>query len=100
MIFKRITSLSVIAMTALFSASALAQGGDDPISGLDIIVKEDPSLAKVKPFSMTDEEMAQLNRITGIGRMELILKAAAKRSGADESFVKSGMTVMGKDWCG
>jgi len=87
-------------MTTVFSITALAQGGNDPIEGIDIIMKEDPSLAPIKPFSMTGDEMAQLNRIKGVGRMELILKAASKRVKADEGFIKSGMSVMGKDWCG
>ena len=100
MTFKLFTSISIAAITTVFSISALAQGGDDPIVGIDIIIKEDPSLAPIKPFSMTGDEMAQLNRIKGVGRMELILKAAGKRVKADEGFIKSGMSVMGKDWCG
>ena len=100
MTYKLITSISIAAMTTVFSISALAQGGDDPINGINIIMKEDPSLAPIKPFSMTPDEMGQLNRIKGVGRMELILKAASKRAKVDEGFMKSGMSVMGKDWCG
>ena len=100
MTFKLFTSISIAAMTTVFSITALAQGGDNPIPGIDIIIKEDPSQAPIKPFSMTGDEMAQLNRIKGVGRMELILKAASKRAKVDEGFMKSGMSVMGKDWCG
>jgi len=103
MTFKLFTSISIAAMTTLFSITALAQGGNDPISGIDIIMKRDPSSQPIKPFSMTPDEIAQLNKIKGVGRMELILKAAAKRvevKDAHDRFAKSGMAVMGKDWCG
>ena len=100
MTYKLITSISIAAMTTVFSVSAFAIGGDDPIPGIDIIIKENPGSQLIQPFSMTDDEMAQLNRVKGVGRMELILKAASKRVKADEGFIKSGMNVMGKDWCG
>ena len=100
MTFKLFTSISIAAMTTVFSITALAQGGDDPIEGIDIIIKRDPSSQPIKPFSLNYEEIKQINAIKGVGRMELILKAAAKRTKTQDGFVKSGMGVMGKDWCG
>jgi len=101
MTLKFFTSFSIAALTTAFSTLAFAQGGDNPIPGIDIIARRDPSPdGPIKPFSMTGEEMKQLNAIKGVGRMELILKAAAKRTKTQEGFVKSGMAVMGKDWCG
>ena len=100
MTLKFFTSFSLAALTTVLSTLAFAQGGDDPISGIDIIIRKDPSQEAIKPFSMTGEEMKQLNAIKGVGRMELILKAAAKRTKTERGFIKSGMAVMGKDWCG
>jgi len=100
MTLKIFTSFSVAALTTAFSTLALAQGGDDPISGIDIIARRDPSQEMIKPFSLTGEEIKQINAIKDVGRMELILKAVAKRTKTQEGFVKSGMAVMGKDWCG
>lgn len=100
MSFKYLSSISLAAITTALSISAFAQGGNDPIPGVDIIIKRDPSSQPIKPFSMTPDEIAQLNKIKGVGRMELILKAAAKRADVQDGFVKSGMSVMGKDWCG
>jgi len=90
MTFKLITSISLAAITTALSTLALAQGGDDPIEGIDIIMRRDPSQAPIKPFSLNYDEIKQINAIKGVGRMELILKAAAKRTKTQEGFVKAG----------
>jgi len=97
-LIKPIAAGFAVALTA--APHALANGGNDPIEGIDIIIKENPSQAQIKPFSLDPEEIAVINGIKGVERRELVLIYVAKRLDQDDRFVESGMKVMGKNWCG
>lgn len=79
---------------------ALAIGGSDPIEGIDIIIKEDPGSKPIKPFSLNGGEIKMLNELKGADRPAFVLKTVAKRIGAGEEFVASGMKALGDIWCG
>jgi len=83
----------------LAAAPALAQGGDDPIEGIDIIIKLDPSGDPIKPFSLTGAEMKQINALDNIDRPALTLKLIAKRIDAREGFVEAGMKAFEEQGC-
>lgn len=58
-----LAGLSALMLSLTAPLPVLATGGDDPISGIDIIIKEDPSLVPIKPFSLTD---GQLEKLSGL----------------------------------
>ena len=70
--------LSILAATTALSSAAFAQGGDDPISGIDIIMKKDPSQEPIKPVSFGEEELKKLNSLKGMDRPALIAGYAAQ----------------------
>lgn len=74
MTFKTFTA---IAMALAYSVTSFAQGGNDPIDGIDIIVKEDPSQAPIMSGSFTPEQLEQLNALTGMERPAYIAKVTA-----------------------
>jgi hypothetical protein len=79
---------------------ALAIGGNDPISGIDIIIKKNPDSRPIKPFSLNGGEIKTLNDLKGSDRPAYVLKAVAKRIEAGDEFVQSGMKMLGDIWCG
>jgi hypothetical protein len=79
---------------------ALAIGGDDPIEGIDIIIKKNPGSQKILPLSLTGGELKKLNALKGADRPAFVLKATAKHIGAGDAFVASGMKALDDIWCG
>ena len=64
-----IKSASALAMAATLGISpAFAQGGDDPISGIDIIIKKNPSSQPVTKTSLSRLEITQFNQLKGRDR--------------------------------
>ncbi|PZX15497.1 hypothetical protein [Celeribacter halophilus] len=79
---------------------ALAIGGDDPIPGVDIIIKKNPGSKPINPYSLTGSEIKMLNGLKGADRPAFVLKTVAKHIGEDGEFVASGMKALGDIWCG
>ncbi|WP_417244840.1 hypothetical protein [Celeribacter sp.] len=79
---------------------ALAIGGDDPIPGIDIIIKKNPGSKPINPYSLTGSEIKMLNQLKGADRPVFVLKTVAKHIGEDGEFVGSGMKALGDIWCG
>lgn len=98
----KVTALILTATltTTLGLPPAFAIGGNDPIPGIDIIIKKDPGSKPIQPFSLNEREIKQLNALKGSDRPAFVLKSVAGRIDADESFVNSGMKVLGDIWCG
>jgi len=94
------TAAAITASLMLASAPALAQGGNDPIEGIDIIIKKDPGSHPIKPFSLGAGQIKTLNQLKGADRPTFVLKSIAGRIDAGDSFVQSGMKALGKIWCG
>lgn len=68
MTFKTFKSVTAIALALGYSVVSLAQGGDDPISGIDIIMKEDPSLAPVMNVGFTPDQLKKINSVKDMDR--------------------------------
>jgi hypothetical protein len=91
-------ALGMTLMTGL--SPAMAQGGNTPVEGIDIIIKEAGISPPIKPFSLNGGEIKTLNKLKGADRPAFVLKTVAKRIGAGDSFVQSGMKALGDIWCG
>lgn len=88
-------------MTLLAGISpAMAIGGDDPIEGIDIIIKKNPGSRPIKPFSLDGDEIKMLNGLKGADRPTFVLKTIANRIETGDEFVASGMKALGDIWCG
>ncbi len=70
--------LKMLVLTAFLATpfSALASGGNTPVAGIDIIIKE-ASLAG-QTVSFSKNEIAAVNEVTGMERPALIAKIAAR----------------------
>lgn len=64
---------------ALMSFTAAAQGGNDPIEGIDIIMKEDPSQAPAYEFSASQSELEMVNKLTGPARSQYTSKVFGEK---------------------
>jgi hypothetical protein len=93
--------------TALFvSASfavgpALAQGGDDPIPGIDIIVKKDPGSQPVMDTSFDRGSLANLNEMKGQDRPKYITSVVYELTsevGFDRSFREDLHKALSSNW--
>lgn len=104
MISRRIflTNASALFVAANFMAtSALAQGGDDPIPGIDIIIKEDPSLIPVMDASFGRDPLAKLNDMKGQDRPEYITSVVSdlvKKVELDRSFQEDLYRALSSKW--
>lgn len=87
------------AMTLTSIAPAYAIGGNDPISGIDIIIKKNPGSKPIKPFEVDERTLAHLNELKGDDRAEFLMKVIAERTDGDERFVRDGTVVRGKQIC-
>ncbi|RTE67650.1 hypothetical protein EH243_01500 [Amphritea opalescens] len=87
-------------MSIMMASPAMAHGGNDPITGIDIIILKDPSSQPIKPFSLDGREIKMLNSLKGADRPTFVLKTVAEHIGADGAFVQSGMKALGDIWCG
>ena len=71
-------SIAAITLALIYSTAAFAQGGNDPIGGIDIIVKEDPSLAPVMSVSFDKNQLKKLNSLKGKDRPTYMAKIGAQ----------------------
>lgn len=107
MITKRTFLAAGAALLASGScAPLLAQGGDDPMPGIDIIIKKDP-WPEPKPFSFSEEQMEAVNAVKGDARPTLAMKLVAEelmRQGfkldRPDAFVAAGAKALSDQWCG
>ena len=101
MFIKRIFSAAIVASTlmAAGTTTGFAQGGNDPISGIDIIIKEDPGSQRIKPFSVGKSSMKRLNSLNGDDRASYLMSLIAKRIDADKGVVRHGTAALRKQIC-
>ncbi|PCJ76726.1 MAG: hypothetical protein COA53_00435 [Rhodobacteraceae bacterium] len=85
---------------------AFAEGGNDPIGGIDIIVKEDPGSQRVVKFSLSGGEVKRFNALKGSERSAYLAKIAAPYlakvgEGRSEKEWAGMLTdALGDNWCG
>lgn len=84
-----------------------AQGGDDPMPGIDIIIKIDPSGDPIRHVSLSSGEIKQLNKLKGKARPNYLAKIVAPRlaklsQGSEPpiNWTKTLQQGIGKHWCG
>lgn len=80
----------LFAISTLSSTPALAEGGNDPIPGIDVILKKDVSSKPVAPLIFTD---GQLEKLKALGEKEqaqfmakLVVEHVYKQTGAEVGF--------------
>lgn len=93
-------ALTATALMVSFANPIWAQGGDDPMPGIDIIIKEDPSLVPAKPMTFDQAQMKQINALKGDDRPIYALKVIAEEIGAGKGFVAAGAKAFDGIWCG
>ncbi len=67
-------SLTIALPSLAFSSLALAAGGNDPITGIDIIIKEDPGSQPIANIPFTDSEISQYNELRENDRLAYLNK--------------------------
>lgn len=87
--------------------AAYAQGGNDPISGIDMIIKEDPGSRPIRPLSLSTREIKQLNKLKGNARPKFLAKVItprlakiSERAEASINWNKELQQGLSDHWCG
>ena len=78
MTFKAFKSVTAIALALGYAAISLAQGGNDPIEGIDIIIKRDPSSQPVMAVSFNRNQLKRINSVKGMDRPSFMAMIGAK----------------------
>ena len=72
MTFKAFKSVTAIALALGYAGISLAQGGNDPIEGIDIIIKRDalchPRCPGLAGGSFTPDQLKKINSLKGMDR--------------------------------
>lgn len=101
MVFKHFKTALIAATMAIGVAQPIwAQGGNDPIEGIDIIIKKDPGSKPINPFGFDAAVMEQINALKGDNRPTYALKVIAEEIGAGKEFVTAGAKAFEDIWCG
>ncbi|HHL21919.1 MAG TPA: hypothetical protein ENJ52_10395 [Aliiroseovarius sp.] len=91
---------------ALTPLAAFAEGSEDPIPGIDVIIEKDPSAVPVMKFTLNDGEMQKFNSLKGKERAEFLAGVLTRylldlgpKSSPDDlrAMLVEGM---GGSWCG
>lgn len=96
---SRATALFVSA--SFMAGPALAQGGDDPIVGIDIIIKKDPSSQPVMNTGFDRGSLARLNEMKGQERPKFITSVVYELTsevGFDRSFQEDLYKALSSKW--
>lgn len=70
----KLLKLSLLSLTLAIPSLAFAAGGNDPITGIDIIILKDPSSQPIANIPFTDSEMRQYNALKGDDRPAYLTK--------------------------
>ena len=73
----KILKLLLISLSLAIPSILFAIGGNDPISGIDIIAKLDPSSQPIANFSLSEKDIKQYNELKG-GHHNFLSKAILK----------------------
>ncbi|MBT2131381.1 hypothetical protein [Aliiroseovarius lamellibrachiae] len=96
---------SALSLAALSALPANAIGGNDPISGIDIIIKKDPGSRPIKPLSLSGGQLKKLNGLKGKDGAMYLAEVIAKHLAGQECCGKVNMedvmaSPLVKEWCG
>lgn len=70
----KLLKLSLLSLTLAVPSLSLAAGGNDPITGIDIIIKKDPSSQPIANIPFTDSEISQYNELRENDRLAYLNK--------------------------
>ena len=70
----KLLKLSLLSLTLALPSLSLAAGGNDPITGIDIIIKEDPGSQPIANIPFTDSEISQYNELRENDRLAYLNK--------------------------
>ncbi len=106
MIFNKRTFLALAIALGLSPLAAMAEGGDDPIPGIDVIVERDPSVEPIAQDPLSGGQVEKFNSLKGAERSAFLagiitrtlLDVGVKAS--PEEIRAALIKQMGKSWCG
>ena len=106
MTFSKRTFLALATAIGLGPLAALAEGSEDPIPGIDVIVERDPSAIPVAQDPLRGGQVEKFNSLKGAER-SAFLAAIITRSVLDVGTEASPDAIrealekqMGESWCG
>lgn len=70
----KLLKLSLLSLTLAVPSLTFAAGGNDPIIGIDIIIKEDPGSQPIANIPFTDSEINQYNKLRESDRPAYLTK--------------------------
>lgn len=70
----KLLKLSLLSLTLAVPSLSLAAGGNDPITGIDIIIKKDPSSQPIANIPFNDSEISQYNELRENDRLAYLNK--------------------------
>jgi thiol-disulfide isomerase/thioredoxin len=85
---------------------AFAEGGEDPMPGIDIIIEKDPSVEPITHFSLDNQQIKQFNQLKGVGRSKYlasVIVAHLAQVGVVKDKSKAATQIteqLGASWCG
>ncbi len=106
MTFSKRTFLALAMAAGLSPLTALAEGEDDPIPGIDVIIERDPSVVPIAQDPLSGAQVEKFNSLKGAER-SAFLAAIITRSVLDvgteasPDAIREALTrQMGNSWCG
>jgi len=99
---RKISSATILAAAISVAniTPSFALGGSDPIPGIDVIIKKDPTLEKdYKPLSFGGPSMKKLNRLQFKQRPTFLMQLIADKVKVDRGFVQNGAKALSKWYC-
>jgi hypothetical protein len=90
---RKFTAHAAALCTALIltTTPSFSAGGNDPIEGIDIIIKKNPGSHPIKPFSLDQDEIKTFNGLKDTAGLNFVLSTVAKRIDADDAFIQAGI---------
>ena len=106
MSFNKRTFLALAMAIGLSPLTALAEGSEDPIPGIDVIVERDPSAIPVAQDPLSGAQVEEFNSLKGAER-SAFLAAIITRTVLDlgpkaspDEIRETLLKQMGDSWCG
>ncbi len=106
MTFSKRTFLALAMAMGLTPLAALAEGEDDPIPGIDVIVERDPSVVPIAQDPLSGGQVEKFNSLKGADR-SAFLAGIITRSILDvgteaspDEIREALLKQMGDSWCG
>ena len=106
MSFNKRTFLALAMAIGLTPLTALAEGGEDPIPGIDIIIEKDPSVVPVAQDPLSSGQVEKFNSLKGAERSAFLAAIITRTildvgpKGSPDEIREALTKQMGESWCG